>query len=120
MLPTLKTLETLHRDHSYGWPFETFEVFLTGRNSLDRAGLVEKLSGQRRGGWCFELNEWLALALSDAGFAIRRLMARNAWVPDRPRTHQITLVEVEGQVWTADAGFGAQTPREPMLLEDGF
>lgn len=119
-MPTLTDLETLHRTHSYGWTFESLDVFLTGRNSLDPADLRKKLERQTRGGWCFELNEWLALALEREGFEVRRLMARTAVVPGRPRTHQISLVKIGTQAWTADAGFGAQTPREPMLLEDGY
>jgi N-hydroxyarylamine O-acetyltransferase len=114
------TFEAIHHAHSYDWAFENLDVFLTGRNGLDRGSLQAKLGEKKRGGWCFELNEWLALTLEDAGFPLRRLMARNAYVPNRPRTHQISLVEVEGQLWTADAGFGAQTPRAPMKLEDGF
>lgn len=120
MEPTLPLLETLHRNHSFGWVFESLDVFLSGRNALDQPSLEAKLGDRRRGGWCFELNEWLALALEGAGFPVRRLLARTAVAPGRPRTHQITLVKVGGQAWTADAGFGAQTPREPMLLEDGY
>jgi len=120
MVPTLSELEVLHRHHSYGWSFECLDVFLSGRNGLDRPTLTAKLGPQTRGGWCFELNEWLALALEDAGFPVRRLMARTALAPGRPRTHQINLVRIGDQAWTADAGFGAQTPREPMLLDDGY
>jgi len=120
MSQTLAALEAIHHDHSFGLCFENFDVYLSGRNGLDRASLQAKLGARRRGGWCFELNEWLALALEDKGFPVRRLLARNVYLADRPRTHQITLVEAEGQLWTADAGFGAQTPRAPMRLEDGF
>jgi len=119
-MPDLATLETIHHEHSYGWVFEDFDVFLTGRNMLDREGLQAKLGARKRGGWCFELNEWLALALGDAGFSLRRLLARSVLLPDRPRTHQIILVQVEGQLWIVDAGFGAQTLRAPMRLEPGF
>ena len=120
MRPTLSVLENIHSSHAFGWTFENFDVFLTGRNGLDRPSLTAKLGPGTRGGWCFELNEWLALALEDAGFTVRRLMARSLMAPDRPRTHQICLVQVGDKVWTADAGFGAQTPRGPMKLEDGF
>ena len=75
----------IHRNHSYGWPFETFDVFLTGTNDLSSEGLERKLTS-RRGGWCFELNEWLALALEKQSFPLRRLMARNVYATNRPRT----------------------------------
>lgn len=119
MASTFDKFLEIHRRHSYGWSFESFDVFLTGTNDLSPQGLARKLTSHR-GGWCFELNEWLALALEKEGFRLRRLMARNVYAPGRPRTHQICLVEVEGQLWTADAGFGAQTPREPMKLEHGY
>lgn len=119
-MPSLSTLETLVHDHSFGWPFETLDVFLTGANALDADGLKAKLGRKTRGGWCYELNEWLALDLEAAGFPVRRLLARNSVVAGKPRTHQIGLVKVGDQSWTADAGFGAQTPRRPMLLEDGY
>jgi N-hydroxyarylamine O-acetyltransferase len=48
------------------------------------------------------------------------LLARNVRVPDRPRTHQIVLTEAEGALWIADAGFAAQTLREPLRLEPGY
>jgi N-hydroxyarylamine O-acetyltransferase len=120
MAPTLSQLESLHRAHSFTWAFETFDVFLSGTNRLDRAGLEAKFRPGNRGGWCFELNEWLALRLEDEGFRVRRLLARNVRVPDRPRTHQIVLVEAGGDLWIADAGFAAQTLREPMKLEPGY
>lgn len=119
-MPDLSTLEALHHDHSFGLTFETLDVFLSGTNALDKEGLAAKLGRRTRGGWCYELNEWLALDLEAAGFRVRRLLARNAWVSGKPRTHQIGLVAVGDQAWTADAGFGAQTPRQPMLLEDGY
>ena len=116
----LPLLRQIHRAHAYGWSFENLDVFLSGRNGLDKDSLTAKLGPKTRGGWCFELNEWLALALEGADFKVRRLMARSVFAPDRPRTHQISLVQIGDEVWTADAGFGAQTPRGPMKLEDGF
>jgi N-hydroxyarylamine O-acetyltransferase len=111
---------SLHHDHSFGWAFENLDVFLSGRNALDPVSLRDKLGARKRGGWCYELNEWLALALMEKGFPARRLLARNLTLSDHPRTHQITLVEAGGELWTADAGCSAKTPRSPMRLEDGF
>jgi N-hydroxyarylamine O-acetyltransferase len=117
--PSLAAFERIHREHSFGWAFENLDVFHTGRNSLDRAGLQAKLEGRKRGGWCYELNEWLSLALQDGGFQLRRLNARNIRISNHPRTHQVALVELEGRAWLADAG-GSQILRAPMRLEDGF
>lgn len=117
---SLLTLETIHQRHTSTWAFENLDVFLTGRNRLDREGLNAKLGPKTRGGWCFELNEWMTLALEDAGFPVRRLLARNTNIPNRSRTHQIALTEIQNELWIMDGGYGSQTPRAPLKLEDGF
>jgi len=43
--PSLAAFERIHREHSFGWAFENLDVFLTERNSLDRAGLQANASG---------------------------------------------------------------------------
>ena len=32
--------------------------------------------------------------------------------------HEVVLVQLDGQLWVCDAGFGGQTPRAPVLLVD--
>ena len=32
--------------------------------------------------------------------------------------HEVILVELDGNVWVCDAGFGGQTPRAPVQLAD--
>ena len=39
--------------------------------------------------------------------------------PLRPRAHQVLLVEVDGQPWLVDLGFGANSLLEPIPLVVG-
>ncbi|MFQ5381124.1 MAG: arylamine N-acetyltransferase, partial [Dehalococcoidia bacterium] len=70
------------------------------------------------GGYCFELNGLFLQALQHFGFEARALLAR-VHLRGEPsgRTHQLSLIEIAGREWVADVGFGASTPRAPMLFE---
>ncbi len=102
--------------------FENLDIAM-GR-SIDPAPqrVFAKLVTAGRGGYCHECNGLLLQALAAFGFAARPLVARVMQGPDSPVTghsRTLTLVELpEGQFLT-DAGFGAQTPRVSLLLQDG-
>ncbi|WP_251276892.1 arylamine N-acetyltransferase, partial [Enterobacter hormaechei] len=73
----------------------------------------------RRGGYCFEQNGLLERALREIGFPVRSLLGRVVLAnPPHmpPRTHRLLLVEVEGERWIADVGFGGQTLTAPIKL----
>jgi N-hydroxyarylamine O-acetyltransferase len=58
------------------------------------------------------------MALKALGFQSRPLLARvHLETPPSGRTHQLSLVELEGRSWIIDAGFGAGGLRCPMPLE---
>ncbi len=104
-------------------PFENFDVLLGRGVNVAPAAVFEKLVTRRRGGYCFECNTLLRDGLAAMGFEARTLLARV--VVDRvdgpvpARTHAIVEVRWRGDVYVCDAGFGAQTPRAPLRLEDG-
>ncbi len=86
---------------------------------LDDRTLEEKLIHGRRGGYCFEQNGLLERVLRELGFHVRSLLGRvvlanPAQMP--PRTHRLLLVEVDGERWIADVGFGGQTLTAPVRL----
>jgi len=106
--------------HRLSIPFENFDVLLGRGISLDPAHVFDKLVHRRRGGYCFEQNQLFLRALTALGFDARPLLAR-VWlmateVP--PRTHTLNLVQIDGQPWIADAGFGGSYS-PPMPLFDG-
>ena len=118
LTPTRETLVALHRAQAYSIPFENFDIHLGRPIGLDAASLSRKLLAERRGGYCYELNGLFGRVLGQLGFAVTNLVGRNliAGAPLRPRAHQLLLVQVEGQPWVADLGFGGNTLLEPIPL----
>jgi N-hydroxyarylamine O-acetyltransferase len=111
----------LHRAQFHAIPFENLDIQLGREIDLAPASLVAKLVERRRGGYCFELNGLLLLALRDLGYDARPLLARvHLESPPGGRTHQIDAVTLGERTWLMDAGFGAGGPRQPLVLEDGF
>ncbi|SFP98530.1 arylamine N-acetyltransferase family protein [Hymenobacter arizonensis] len=118
---SLETLVGLHRAQAFRIPFENLDIHLNRPIGLEPASLVQKLVHEQRGGYCYEANGLFRLVLQELGFAVTCLVGRNllAGPPLRPRAHQVLLVEVEGQPWLADLGFGANGLIEPIPLEAG-
>src|SRR5260221_10485109 len=93
----LATLTSIHALQPAAIPFENLDPLLGRPVTLDLAGLQAKLVQGRRGGYCFELNSLLAVALEALGFSVIRLAARVRWraPPERPvgaRTHMLLRV----------------------------
>lgn len=116
----LATLRAIHALHVDAIPFENLSPLLGMEVALDLPALHCKLLADGRGGWCFEHNTLLQHALSGLGFSVRPLAARVSWnVPPgvvNPRTHMLLHVELDGQPWIADAGFGGMTLSAPLRL----
>ncbi|MFE7584509.1 arylamine N-acetyltransferase [Streptomyces gardneri] len=117
----LRTLKAVHRAHVRCIPFENLDVALGRPVPLDLKSLQAKLLGRRRGGYCYEQNSLLAAALERIGFPVAGRGARNRTrgAALLPVTHALLVVQVEGEQWLADAGFGWQGPLEPVPLRDG-
>jgi N-hydroxyarylamine O-acetyltransferase len=101
-------LMEVHAAQAFSIPFENFDILLGRTISLAQDDLVSKLIHQRRGGYCFELNSLLHLALKSLGFTVQPLLARVLYGRTEPgaRTHQVLVVTISGQDWLADCGFG--------------
>lgn len=111
-------LRALHHGQFFNISFENFDIQLGRGINLDPERLFDKLVARRRGGYCFELNGLLLMALRALGFQSRPLLARvHLETPPSGRTHQLNLVELEGRSWIIDAGFGAGGLRCPMPLD---
>lgn len=113
------TLRRLVARHTRTIAFENVDVQLGLSITLDLPRLVDKLVHAQRGGYCFEHNTLLAAVLREIGFSVTTLAARVRWnsTGPTPRTHMLLSVDVEGQRWLVDAGFGGFVPTEPLLLE---
>lgn len=113
-------LAIVQRAHRLSIPFENLDVRLGRGISLDPAHVFDKLVNRRRGGYCFEQNQLFLRALTAIGFDARPLLAR-VWLMAEevpPRTHTLNLIQIDGEPWIADAGFGGSYS-PPMRLFEG-
>lgn len=116
----LSTLQALQSLHPQAIAFENLDPLTGRRVHLDVTSLQRKLLDEHRGGYCFEHNGLLQAVLREMGFKVTPLGARVVWsAPPAlpPRTHSLSLVEVEATKYLVDVGFGALTPTAPLRLE---
>lgn len=120
---TLDTLRSLHRLHPQAIAFENIDPFLHLPVELELAALQRKLLRGDRGGYCFEQNLLFMHVLRAIGFSVSGLAGRVLWGRPEdsitPRSHMLLRVELDGQTWLADVGFGALTQTAPLLFEPG-
>ena len=115
-----KGLDTLHRAQAFSIPFENFDILLGRGINLDKDAVFNKLVNHRRGGYCFELNGLFLRALIHFGFTARPLLARvHIRGMITGRSHQLSLVTIDGEDWLADVGFGGNGMVAPLPLETG-
>jgi N-hydroxyarylamine O-acetyltransferase len=118
---SFEALRRLHLAHRETFLFENLTIQTGGGISLALHDLERKFLDEGRGGYCFEHNTLFAAALDAAGFASTTLLGRvRRGPPERwARTHMVLRLEVQGEVWLADVGFGCAGLVEPMPLRDG-
>jgi N-hydroxyarylamine O-acetyltransferase len=118
---TPETLRAVPEHHTRAIPFENLNPLLKWPVRLDAGSLQQKLVDDGRGGYCFEQNNLLKLALDAMGFRTTGLSARVLWdVPPGvvlARTHMLLRVDVDGGPWIVDVGFGGQTLTGALRLE---
>lgn len=119
--PTLEVLRALHGRHTESIPFENPNPFVGWPVLLDIPSVERKLVREGRGGYCFEQNALFRRALEALGFAATGLAARVLWNEPEgaitARSHMLLRVEVGGEPYIADVGFGGQTLTGPLRLE---
>ncbi len=117
----LDTLTRIQLRHSCSIPFEHIDV-LDGRGiSLEVNDIAAKLVTARRGGYCFEQNGLLLAVLIEIGFVAKAIGARVRIQMPREaqarRTHMFVSVELDGEKWIVDAGFGGFSLTAPIRWE---
>ena len=118
--PDLETLRSLHRAHVEAIPFEALDIQLGSVPSMEPNAIFNKLVGQRRGGWCYEMNGLFGEALQQIGFEVTRVscgVMRHVGGEERMGTHLALLVRLHGEDWLADVGFGSSLA-EPIPLAE--
>ncbi|KHK91725.1 arylamine N-acetyltransferase family protein [Novosphingobium malaysiense] len=115
-------LAALQAAHRQAIGFENLDIPLGRGIRIDGPSVFEKIVVHGRGGYCFEQNRLYADALTAQGLPNRPLLARvRLGVPEGvtpPRTHVLLLVDLAGEQWIADAGFGGSFV-PPLPLVDG-
>src|SRR5216684_1464758 len=103
LAPNLATLQALHLAHATHITFES---------------LAAKLIQGGRGGYCFEQNALFAGALEEIGFRVTRLAARVRMGSQEitPRTHMLLAVDIAGECYLCDVGFGGEGLLLPIPL----
>jgi N-hydroxyarylamine O-acetyltransferase len=117
------TLAQVHRGQASTIVFENLDPHCGLTVSLASEDLERKLVAQRRGGYCFEQNMLLKDALEALGAQVELFLARVRYRAEpgvvRPRTHLVMGVQMEGERWLADVGFGLGTLLEPLPFAPG-
>ena len=114
--PSLGTLMALHEAHVGAIPFENLDILLGRPILLHLGALQAKLVAGRRGGYCFEHNTLFLAVLERIGFEVTPLAARvrTGTTAVRPRTHMTLLVDLSGERFLSDVGFGGDGPLHPI------
>jgi N-hydroxyarylamine O-acetyltransferase len=116
LTPSPEALRLITQHQAFHIPFENLDVYLGKELAIEPEAVFRKIVLNRRGGYCFELNQLLFQALREVGFDCFLTLARVHYKrPDPgPRTHLIVLVDLDGHRWLVDAGFGGPGPRHPI------
>lgn len=119
--PTLVTLQAVHLCHVQAIAFENLNPLLKQPVLLDLDSLQRKLVHERRGGYCFEQNLLFRSVLLTLGFQVTNLAARVLWGLPKgtvtPRSHMLLQIDLDGESYIADVGFGGLTLTAPLALK---
>jgi len=117
--PDIETLRGLHQAHLMTVPFENLDIHLGRPINLDPDALFLKIVENRRGGFCYELNNLFARLLEHIGFKVTLLSARVYDADDRlgPEYDHMALLVTLKDRWLADVGFG-DSSLFPLRLDD--
>ena len=114
------TLRLLQRSHLRSVSFENLDIHWKHPIVIDTEKFFEKIVTGKRGGFCYELNGLFNELLRELGFRTRLISARvfNGKEHGREFDHAAILVDVEGETYLADVGFG-EFAEDPLRFDAG-
>ncbi|GAX90329.1 arylamine N-acetyltransferase family protein [Effusibacillus lacus] len=117
----LAFLSHLQSQHMLSVPFENLDIHRGIRITLDADRIFQKVVGNRRGGFCYELNGLLYYALRELGYDVTMVsgeVKRKDGTYGPPFDHLALLVHLDRD-YLVDVGFGdsVRTPL-PMTGEE--
>ncbi len=127
--PDRTTLALIMEAHSRSIPFENIDVVMKKRISISRSDIERKLVDESRGGYCWEQNTLLQMALEELGFLVVPLLCRVRWgAPDDTKepnsafghmTLKVQSKDSDDSVFLADVAFAGTNSIEPIRLDVG-
>lgn len=116
--PDLAYLGEITRCHVAQFSFSSVGPMLGDDLPLNIQALYQRIVVNRRGGYCFEQNGLMYAVLRELGFKVKLYLCRVIYNRDiHPGlTHRITLVEIDGNRYIADVGFGPLGPQLPVSM----
>ena len=122
----LATLALVMAAHSRSIAFENFDVVMGKTISMAKPDVEKKLVDDQRGGYCWEQNTLLQMALEEMGFSVTPLMCRVRWgkpddseEPNTTFTHFALKVQTDSGDVLADVGFSGVNSMAPVSLGVG-
>ena len=109
------SLRQLQRSHLLTVPFENLDIHWKRPITIDTARFYDKIVGQKRGGFCYELNGAFNELLGSLGFETRLVSARvfNGTDHGPECDHAAIIVTIGEEEYLTDVGFGDFTA-EPL------
>ncbi len=106
--PTLKNLKILQKQHLLNVAFENLDIHWKRPILLDNERFYDKIIGEKRGGFCYELNALFCELLNQTGFQSKIISARVASGKDfsAEYDHLAILTKIGGEEFLVDVGFG--------------
>jgi N-hydroxyarylamine O-acetyltransferase len=122
--PTLDTLQAMHRLHVQHIPFENLDPLMELPVRLQLSDIEQKLLLEKRGGYCLEHNLLLKANLESMDYAVTPVGAGVLWGHEagyepQQNSHIALIVDVGGNTWLSDVGFGGPTPSAAIRLREG-
>ena len=119
---SVKTLSIVMGAQAHAVPFENLDVVVGHTISMKPGDIEDKLVHRRRGGYCFEVNTLLRLALDALGFTnVEPMLCRVRY--NKPEhtmlapSHMVLKVSCDdGNQYLADVGFAGNGVPEPIDL----
>ncbi|AXH63248.1 arylamine N-acetyltransferase [Providencia huaxiensis] len=119
-LSKLEFLFRLHHAHFYSIPFENIDMKRNALESISTQDVMKRIIYSNRGGMCFELSILIKFVFKHFGYNYGIRLGRVLTPKITPATHQFFIVNIDGDKWIFDVGYGAKGPRSLLKLSDGY
>lgn len=105
----LENLKFLQRQHLLNVPFENLDIHWKRPIRLDNKAFYEKIVGEKRGGFCYELNGLFYELLGEIGFESKIIslkVSRGDGEFSPEFAHLAIVTRIGGKEYLVDVGFG--------------